>query len=471
MKKIFKIAIPFLALGVVMLLSGCLKSSQQNYKINLEVWGSTDNSLAFEKLVEEYRKVNPYVGEIKYRKMSYDTYKKDLVDALASGNGPDIFLINNNWLPYFQNKIEPAPDYFLKEVDVRDSFVDVVGKELIVDGKIYSLPMSVDSLALFVNKDMFNAAGITAFPSTWEELAEDSKKLTQIDETGNIRQSGIAMGTASNINRATDILALLMMQNGTEMNNPTKTEATFNKAVFQDGVAVKTGENALKFYTQFADLSSPYYTWNIAKHQSIDSFSEESVAMMINYSWQSGSLLLKNSKLNFTVVPVPQLAGKSPVNLAYYMTFVVNKNKMLPKTSASNQASLVAAAQYSKLRIHESWQLIKYLTMKNGGQLSLVNGLTGASAVFPVTVDPADEYTKNTARPAARRDLIEKQKSLPLLGAFATGNLIAESWYQSDPESVSAILAEMIDAINRGSLSTYNALQTAAQRVTQIMEK
>jgi len=468
MKNIAKISFSFLALAAVLVLSGCdiLKSNDPGYKINLEIWGPIDDSAVIRDLTEEYRRNNPYVGTINYRKMVYDNYKTDLIDALASGQGPDIFLINNNWLPYFKNKIEPAPDYLVRETDVRDSFVDVVGWEMVADGRVYSLPMSVDSLALFCNKDMFNAAGITSFPSTWEELVEISQKLTHIDNNGNILQSGAALGTAYNINRSTDVLALLMIQNGALMTNAEKTRATFSDPIYQSGGSNKAGESALDFYVRFADINSPYYTWNSRMHYSVDAFSEESVAMMVNYSWQTGAILLKNAKLNFTIVPVPQFSGQKPANLAYYMGFAVNKNKIPPQAGSDDQA---VPANYNQLRIHESWQLIKYLTMKNNGILTLTNGNTGNSKSFPVKIDPAEKYLTDTGRPAARRDLVEKQKNVPLLSAFASGNLIAQSWYQTDPESTARILEEMIDEINRGSNSIYKALETAEQRVTQIM--
>jgi ABC-type glycerol-3-phosphate transport system substrate-binding protein len=81
-----------------------------------------DDSLAYTEIINQYKKINPYVGEIKYRKFSQDTYKQELLDALASGQGPDIFLINNSWFPSFKNKIYPAPTPFVSEQDVKIIF-------------------------------------------------------------------------------------------------------------------------------------------------------------------------------------------------------------------------------------------------------------------------------------------------------------------------------------------------------------
>ena len=42
-----------------------------------------------------------------------------------------------------------------------------------------TLPLLGDAYGLYYNKDAFKAAGITAPPKTWSELAEDAKKLTK----------------------------------------------------------------------------------------------------------------------------------------------------------------------------------------------------------------------------------------------------------------------------------------------------
>ena len=52
--------------------------------------------------------------------MTVDSYENDLRDALAAGNGPDVFLIHNSWLTKHQDKLSPAPDSVLtpKQVHV-----------------------------------------------------------------------------------------------------------------------------------------------------------------------------------------------------------------------------------------------------------------------------------------------------------------------------------------------------------------
>jgi len=161
--------------GSMTILSGCgLRDNSQGtpYSMPLEVWGVFDDSDAYTPLFQQYRGVNPFIGNISYRKFGEETYKKELLSALAAGNGPDIFAIRNSWMGEFQDKIVPAPEYQVTEKEVRDHFVDVVAYDFIdpSDQKIYGLPLSVDSLALYYNRDIFNAAGITTPPKTWQEL-------------------------------------------------------------------------------------------------------------------------------------------------------------------------------------------------------------------------------------------------------------------------------------------------------------
>ncbi len=471
MKLKIKTIISFIILSSLFLLSGCLKEKPPGYKINLEMWGIFDSSDAYGNFFNKYREINPFVGDIKYRKLDVDNYRKDLIDALASGQGPDIFFIRNSWLPSFRDKIEPAPDWILGEQEFRRDFVDVAADDFLDEGKIYAVPLNVDCLALYYNKDLFNAEGITTPPSTWEELQEDVKRLTKIDQFGNITQQGIALGTAYNINRSTDILTLLMLQKGTQMTDKDRTEATFNESAAINTGFIQPGEEAVDFYAQFARSSSPLYSWNPRMHYSVDAFSEGTAAMMINYSWHYSTIKSKNSKLNFAVAPVPQFSGSQPINYANYWGLAVAKNKIISSSVDSETGGSEMTVPDNKVRIQEAWELIKFLTMKNNGKVTLFNGISGTSKEFPIDIDPAVEYLKNTGKPAARRDIIEQQKSDPILGPFAYGNLIVRNWYQVDPETTEAIFAEAINSVNNGLMTPRDALELAANRVSQLMRK
>jgi ABC-type glycerol-3-phosphate transport system substrate-binding protein len=474
-----KIIVSFLAISSLFFLSGC-KSKNQSYRVDLEIWGLFDDNDDYAKIIEKYRSINPYAGEIKFKKLDEENYRREVIDAMAAGQGPDIFFIHNTWLPSFKDKIEPAPGWIINEQEFKNLFVDVAANDFLENGKIYAVPASVDSLALFYNKDLFNAEGITSPPATWEELVSFAKKLKRIDQYGNIIQQGAALGTAYNINRSTDILGLITMQKGAQMVDDEKRKVIFDQPVFRGNETVFPAIGALEFYTHFADSRYPEYSWNPRMHYSIDAFYEGTAAMMLNYSWHYSSVQSKNNKLNFAVAPVPQFRGTAPINYANYWAYAVSKNKASTPVAGSQNPPVS-----NEVRVHEAWQFLKFLTGKLNGSMRLTNGnkfldcysqgksncLEDSSQVFPVDIDPAQMYLQSTGKPAARRDLVEIQKSDVVLGPFAYGNLIAKSWYQVDPEVTETTLAEAINSVNFGLASPRSALELAANRINQFMRE
>ncbi|MEK7598683.1 MAG: extracellular solute-binding protein [Patescibacteria group bacterium] len=477
-KKTKKILATLLAIAGVLTLYGCSTTKKVGYKVNLEVWGLFDDRDAYGEIFSNYSKTQQSIQQIEYKKLTVDTYKKELLEALASGQGPDIFLIHNTWLPMFKDKIVPAPPEILSQQKAKVNFVDGVADDFMADNLVYAVPLSVDSLNLYYNKDLLNEAGITAPPGNWNEFVQDTRKLTKIDNLGQVTQAGAALGTAYNINRSTDILGVLMLQRGTEMTDSGNLRATFDNT-FSVDVPVgganqesglppvnSPGENALEFYTQFAKTGSSVYAWNPNLHYSIDAFSEGKLAMMLNYSWTWDTVASKAPKLNFDVAPLPQLPGDHPVSYSNYWGFAVAKNKNL---NASASANPQQAAVTNDIRIKEAWNFLTFLTTKPEQNISAATNTAGAPNGSGLDFDPAKTYLEKTKKPAARRDLIEAQKNDSKLGVFAEQNLIAKSWYQSDAEAIEAVLAEMIDQVNRGQFTSGEAIKSAAAKVSQLM--
>ncbi len=463
-----KIIISFLLIFCVFSLSGCgcKPATQTRYAIELEVWGLFDDSDVYGDIFSLYTSyVNNNIVKINYRKFTPDTYKKELVDALATGQGPDVFLIHNTWLPVFGDKVVPAPVQILDEKRFKENFVDVVSDDFLYQGQAYAAPLSVNTLALFYNTDLLNEAGIVSPPSNWEEFVNCSKKITRISGGNNINRSGAILGTAYNINRSTDIISVLMLQGGTQMVDLSRKISAFDNIVKSGEQNISAGENALDFYTQFAKNSSPMYSWSSDSHYSLDAFSEGWAAMMLNYSWNIATIEAKSPNLNFSVAPLPQLEGNRIINYANYWAFAVSKNKTIDaeyaKTKNLTQVS-------NEVRTAEAWKLISFLTTKPTGTLLDV---AKKKNVVPGNYDPTIEYLKKTYAPAARRDLIEIEKNDPRVGVFATQNLTAKSWYQADPEAIEAIFLNMIDEVNKGKATVRDAIKSAGVRVTQLMQK
>lgn len=399
-------------------------------RVAIEFWGVFDNRDAFDKVIRDFQAQNPGIMVV-YRQFSFEDYEREIVNALAAGTGPDVWMIHHTWLPKHIDKLTPLPDSIkgldrplMTFKDFHDQFVEVAVNDLAVGGQIFAVPLYVDTLALYYNRDLFNSAGITAPPKGWDEFNSAVERLTRIDASGNIVQSGAAIGTSQNINRSTDILSTLMIQSGVRMTNIDNTSAMFSRSVSNTPV----GEVALNYYTDFANPNVRTYTWNDNQHYSIDAFTEGTVAMMFNYSHQAEILNQKAARLNYAVASMPQISQTDIKNFANYWAAAVSKSSL-----ASNEA----------------WRFVSYLTSKEG----------------------ASSYLAETMRPSARRDIIDLQKNDLRLGVFANQALTAKSWYQIDNSAIESIFAEMIDNVNFGRLSVREALQEAESEVNVLMAR
>lgn len=392
------------------------------------VWGVFDDSDVMSGLINKFNQSYPRI-KITYQKKSVDTYEGDLINALAAGKGPDIFYFHNTWLPKHIDKLEPASDADMTISDFRDNFVDVASQDFISDDKIYALPLYADTLALFYNKDIFNTVGIANPPSTWEGLVSLVPSLTQKDESGNITRSAIAIGTAKNVNRSTDILSLLMLQSGTQMTESQSGRASFNRETFSGSVKYPSGQQALEFYTNFASPKKQVYTWNNQIGYSIDSFLEGKTAMMINYSYQIQNILAKAPHLRFGISLMLQPKGvQQNVNYANYWGLAVSKTAKAPDIA---------------------WGFASYLTQKDQAQI----------------------YLTTTSKPTARRDLVDYQRQESKeLAIFAQQALSAYSWKQPDSVAVEKILGDMIESTVSG-VPAKNALDQAVNNFDLLLNR
>lgn len=424
-KLVSLLILPVFFSGLFAGLSPC--KEKQPPAATLEFWSVFDDSDVYQPLITEFKTQYPYIT-INYYKKSVSSYEKDLIDALAAGRGPDIFSIHNTWLPKHEDKLAAAPDALITPQKFKEVFVDVAAQDFIDGGKVYAFPWAVDTLTLFYNKDLLNSAGIVSPPQTWAEFNTDVEKLVRRDAKNNILQAGAALGTARNINRSTDILAALMLQSGAKMVSDDKNYATFEQTISSGvGESFNPGQQALLYYTNFANPTKRVYTWNQYQHYSLDAFIEGKAAMTLNYAYQIPVIKARSPHLNFGVAALPQISQTgTKVNFANYWGQAVAKN-----------------SQYQAY----AWQFLAWLA--------------GA--------EPQKKYLAAAQKPSARRDLIEAQKSDETLGIFAEQALSAKSWWEIDSSAIEQIFADMIESVVSGSAAADDALRAASQRVTLLM--
>ena len=406
--------------------------------ITLNYWRVWDGPDAFKGVIEEYNKLHPNI-QIKYRKLRYEEYEDALLNAWAEDRGPDMFSINAAWVGKYQSKIAIMPDEIamaypvvkgtikkevVPEVKVKSSitlaqlknnFIDTVYKDVVFDyydeiikstnKEIYGLPLAVDTLAMYYNKDLLNNAGIAELSGYWsKELQQQVKKLTKQNSRGNIIQSGIALGTGSNIERSADILAALMMQNGA-------TIITDNQKVafteYSTGKDYNPGLDALRFYSDFSNPARDVYSWNAELDNSLNMFIDGKLAILFGYSYHLPIINAQAPKLNFSINPLPQIENrKEQVNMVDYW---------------------VETVSIKSQHIDEAWDFIQFAT---------------------TNPEIASLYLKSTKKPTALRALVDEQLNDDEIGVFAQQLLTADSWYRGKNYPIAEqVMEEMMDAI------------------------
>lgn len=440
MKKIISI-ISITTLSVF-IFSGCFTKNTSNAAADLTFYG-LDNSDAFESIINQYRASHPNI-RIKYKKFNNaEDYENLLVNEIAEGEGPDIFYVHNTWLPRHLKKTVPLQSESLTAQKFSEVFVNVASDDFIQkdpnDGikKIYALPLYVDTLGVYYNKQMFEQKvperGKPA--SNWDTFKQEADKFRVQGEDGSLKQALIALGRADNIKLSADILYNFFVQAG----------ISFYSDDFKLAQFANDGKEVFEFLMSFSDQKNKNYSWSadiISPMQElgeVEAFLAGKVAAILGYSdlyWRLENDLknvkTRNSSVismnDVGVVPVPQIATDAADYKVWtdYYGLAVSRNSKSPKTS---------------------WDFVQFAASRESGK----------------------SFHAKTHRPAARRDLIEEQKKEPITDVFVSQVGYAASYPVFSDTKFAQILKDAIASASSGQ-TPREALSRAQERVNELLK-
>jgi len=135
-------------------------------------------SAKMQELVAKFEAANPNIHVELIRDNDKSYYDK-LTTQMTAGAGPDIARVEPPKAAQYIAAGYAAPlDDIIPASDVSQFFPGTL-EPLMKDGKLYGVPQDVAVLLLYYRSDLFQAAGITAPPKTWDELLADARKLTR----------------------------------------------------------------------------------------------------------------------------------------------------------------------------------------------------------------------------------------------------------------------------------------------------
>ena len=354
---------------------------------------------------------------IRYEEKSLESIESDFTEALATGVGPDLIVLPLEKLWKNRNKLVVIPYKSISERDFQNTFVEE-GELLLGAEGVYALPLTLDPMVLYYNRDHLSRAGMAKPLAFWDEIYTASLKLTERDGAGNITKSVMALGEARNIPHAKSVLSLLLLQAGTPITSLTSQGLT---SALRDSFNLPTtpGESALDFYTQFSNPAKPYYSWNRSLLSADTHFISGDTAYYLGFASELRILKGKNPTLNLGVASVPQsrVAGRSTT--------------------------------YGKMQVVAVSRATKNTTASLSAILKLISAKT------------AYEFSKQLLLPPPRRDLLSQKSEDAVLSVFYDSALQARGWLDPEDTASALIFREMIESITSGRARTSEAISQA----------
>lgn len=225
--------------------------------------------------------------------------EQKILVAIASGEGPDVTDSFSSSVSSYaaQGILTPLDDLIARDGYDLNAFVPTTLDICRADGVLYALPINMNLMMLYYNKDMFEAAGIQP-PKTDEELLAAAVALTQKNEDGSLKTLGFP-----------DFPWVYYLANfayafGANYTNEDNTEMTIDTEGFRRALEIM-----IEYREQFGVENVTRFMSGGAYLDATDPFLNGTQAMRVDGPWVPGTMKELDIEMNYGVIPIPYLAG------------------------------------------------------------------------------------------------------------------------------------------------------------------
>jgi len=418
--------IAFIALAVIVF-STFRGNNSTDKDVSITIWGTADGKILNEFFRQE-KIANNEFPTVTYVEKKRDSYERDLIEAVAKGNAPDIFLISPENLLELEDLIVKIPFSSYAERTFKDNFIEQ--GELFLDSEgIFAFPLVVDPMVMYWNRNLYQSAGLSQPPKFLDELFAIAPKITETDEAFNVNRSTFALGEYDNIDHAKEILSNLIIQSGNnivERNAEGALISILDRRVSGESPA----ESALRFFTEFSNPTKITYSWNKSLPEAKEMFLSGRLATYFGFSSELADLRAKNPNLNFDIAEMPQIRD-------------FNNRKVF--------GNILALA-----------------VVKNTPNLApafrLLGSLTSNASVKKMSLE--------MNLPPVRRDLLSEEPKDAIFTVFNKSAIISTSFIDPDRVETEAIFEDMIESTVSGRSRIGEAVNQASREIgVLIVEK
>jgi raffinose/stachyose/melibiose transport system substrate-binding protein len=283
------------ASAAAFILGGSLAAEAQEIKFWTLSFDNPEMAKTFESIIKDFEAANPGVT-VKLENRGTDEHKSALRVAGGSNQAPDIYFM---WAglglggEFIKSGLALPMDKYYAQYKWDDEFVPAAlsfSKQYA--GGRYGLPFTFRGEGLYYNKALFQKAGITSLPKTYDELAADADKLVAAGIPP------ITFGGTVNWHVMRLMDEILEVQCG-----PEKHDALMSMKVSwaEEPCATKSFEEMHKWTSKY--FLKPFM--GIDQEQSYGLFLANRAAMMLEGNWLVGQLRNAKRLSDYEVFPFP----------------------------------------------------------------------------------------------------------------------------------------------------------------------
>jgi len=338
----------------------------ERVEVRLSGWAANPQETALlESLLYRFSVENSDIV-VKYEPITGD-YGASINTMVAAGEEPDIYYMDIFQFPAFaENEVLVPLDDMMAEAGVaREDFVPALIDAFTYNGVTYGIPKDFNTLGLFYNQGMFEAAQV-ALPTddwTWDDLEGAAAALS--DPDNNV----FGFGVPADAGR----FPVFVFQNGGQVMND-----DFSDTLLDSEEAV----GAAEFYTGFRADGSGAIPADVGEGWQGTSFGKAQFAMVYEGGWLIPYLKEQFPDVTYGVVTPPAGPGGEG-NLIFTVAYVISQNSENPDAA---------------------WRVIEFLTNPSSQETVLTSGFALPSRA---ALQDHEYLTNNPASAAIFRGALE----------------------------------------------------------------
>ncbi len=172
----------------LLIFSGCQSATHKNQSvIHLTLWQGLNpppNREVFNELVARFNQTHKDIQVDSIFAGQLDQQLPKILTSVVANSPPDILSFSPQLTGQLVDldAVVPLEDW-LNQLPVKSELYPNVLEESELNGHLWSIPLCTSNIGIFYRPKLFEQAGITELPKTWEDLKEVAKKLT-IDRNG-----------------------------------------------------------------------------------------------------------------------------------------------------------------------------------------------------------------------------------------------------------------------------------------------